>query len=163
LTLPFDHLSYGSAIGIETSEIVHLGMRGLIVGVLVGAFGAWVYRSERAREQFRQQVSSAPAPVRQRAESLASAAVGGSRRIAGVVDASPLPPQVKDRTTRVAAAVQSAVERARGLTKTDGGEQPAEQPLAALVDNPVPEEVLAEEDAAARAAADALREQQAGA
>ncbi len=40
---------------------------------------------------------------------------------------------------------------------------PGEQPLAAFVDNPVPDDVLAEQDAGARAAAEARREREVGA
>jgi hypothetical protein len=133
-------------------------MRSLILGVLTGAFGAWVYYSKLDRDRLRQQLSNAPAPVRQRAESLASAAASGSQRVADVLDASPLPRQVKDRAVQATTAIQSAAERARGVGKTAEGQQPP----ATVVENPAPEEVRAEEDAAARAAADALREQQTG-
>lgn len=137
-------------------------MRELIIGMLIGSFGAWIYRSEQARDQIQQQLSNAPAPVRQKAESLASATVSSTRRVVDVVGATPLTRQLKDRAAQATTAVRSAADKTRGLNRTAGDEQPLEQPLGALIENPTPEELLAEQDAAARATEEARRQQQAG-
>lgn len=130
----------------------------LMFGVLIGGLAAWLYRSEQTREQVRQGLAGAPVPLRQGAESLASAGVSGAERAAGLLGAAPLPPQVKDRAT---AAVRSAAEWARrGGVGSAKETQSTEQP--ALVPNPIPEDILAEQDAAARAAAEARAELQAG-
>jgi hypothetical protein len=78
-----------------------MGLNKLMLGVVVGAFGAWVFTSEAARDQLQ-------------------------------------------RWSRASTA-------------------PAEQPLAGFVDNPVPDDVLAERDASVQAAAAAQREREMGA
>ncbi len=132
----------------------------LIFGVVVGGLAAWLYRSEETRNQVQDRLAAAPAPLRQGSGALAEAAATGAERAASLVDATPLPPRVKDRATATARSVAGLARR--GGAGLAGQPQTAEQPLAALVENPVPEDVRAEQDAAARAAAEARNELQAG-
>ena len=138
-------------------------MRTLIFGAIVGGIAAWLYRSQQARDQLRERLANAPAPVREGAESLAVAAVSAAERAAGTIDSSALPRRVKDSALRVTSAIQSAAEEAR-----PGEPEAAEGPAAveAAVPDPaapvVTDDGLTEEDAAQRAAAEAPREQQSG-
>ena len=138
-------------------------MRTLIFGAIVGGIAAWLYRSQQARDQIRERLASAPAPVREGAESLTAAAVSAAERTAGIIDSSALPRQVKDSALRVTSAIQSAAENARA-TAPEAAVAPAAVEAAApeAVAHVAPDDVLAEEDAAQRAAAEARREQQSG-
>ncbi len=78
----------------------------LILGAAAGALAAWLYRSERAREEVRQRVSQTPESVRRATESVASAAANRVERAAGAVAGTPLPGPLKDAASRTAAAAQ---------------------------------------------------------
>ena len=78
----------------------------LILGVVSGALAAWLYRSERAREDLRQRASQAPESMRRAAQSAASAAAGRVERAAGAVAEAPLPGPLKDAASRAAAAAR---------------------------------------------------------
>jgi hypothetical protein len=138
-------------------------MRTWIFGAIVGGMAAWLYRSQQARDQIRERLANAPAPLREGAESLTAAAVSAAERTAGIIDASALPRQVKDSALRVTSAIQSAAEDARATAP-----QAVAAPAAAEGAAPgsaayvAPDDVLAEEDATQRAAAEARREQQSG-
>jgi gas vesicle protein len=138
-------------------------MRSLIFGAIVGGIAAWLYRSQQARDQVRERLANVPTPVREGAESLTAAAVSAAERAAGIIDSSALPRQVKDSALRVTSAIQSAAEETRP-SEPEAAEGPAA--VEAAVPDPVahvaPDDVLAEEDAAQRAAAEARREQQSG-
>jgi hypothetical protein len=132
----------------------------LILGVVVGVLAARLSSREGALDQLGVWVASAPAPLRERADSVRAATATGARRLTDVVQSAPLPPPVKSRAQAALAAVQTS----RPWT---GG--PATPPQSAeslgvstATETVIPDEVLAEQDAAARAAEDAQREQQAG-
>jgi gas vesicle protein len=108
-------------------------MRGLILGVIVGVVAAWLYRSQQARDTVRERLASVPSPVRQGAQSVAAAAASAADRAASIIDSTALPKQPKDSA-----------------------------PVIESVAHAAPDEVLAEQDAAERAAAEARREQQSG-
>jgi len=98
-----------------------------MIGVVLGAFSAWLYTSPTGRNQAHQWWSRTSEPVRQHVSSLATTTVSGAQRLGA---ARPMPD---------------------------------EQPLTAFVDNPVPDDVLAEQDASAQAAAEARHERETGA
>ena len=138
-------------------------MRTLIFGAIVGGIAAWLYRSQQARDNVRERLASAPTPVRQGAESLTAAAAIAAERAADVIDATSLPRQVKDSALRVTSAIQSAAEEARpSEPEAAGGPAAVEAAVTETVAHVAPDDVLAEEDAAQRAAAEARREQQSG-
>ena len=138
-------------------------MRNLIFGAIVGGIAAWLYRSQQARDQIRERLASAPAPVREGAESLTAAAASAAERTAGIIDSSALPRQVKDSALRVTSAIQSAAKEAvPGEPEAAAGPGAAQEAVPEPVAHVAPDDVLAEEDAAQRAAAQARREQQSG-
>jgi hypothetical protein len=133
----------------------------LIVGVVVGVLLARLSSRKGALDRVRQRVASAPAPLRQRAQSVTSATATGAVRLRQVVESAPLPPLVKSRAQAVLSAVQS---RSQTGSETGGSAQfAADMSFSAAAEAIVPEEVLAEQDATARAAEEAQRERQAGA
>ena len=88
--------------------------------------------------------------------------VYGSKGAQQTVTSAPVTRQLQERAAQATAAVRGV--RAGRQAPGAGQDQPTvERPLTAFVDNPVPDDVQAEQDAAARAAADALRDEQAGA
>jgi hypothetical protein len=124
----------------------------LLLGIVIGAAGAWFYRSRMGGEAGGGGMAMGGQDMRR---SLADAARSGADRAASLIDTTPLPRTVKDRAT---SAVRTGADRLQNVA----GSAPQEQPLAKMVDAPQPEDVRAEEDAARRAAADAQREQQTG-
>lgn len=133
----------------------------LIVGVVVGVLLARLSSRKGALDDVRQRVASAPAPLRQRAQSVTSATATGAARLRQVVESAPLPPLVKSRAQAVLSAVQP---RSQTGSETGGSAQfAADMSFSAAAEAMVPEEVLAEQDATARAAEEAQRERQAGA
>ena len=78
----------------------------LILGAASGALAAWLYRSERAREDLRQRASQAPESVRRAAQAAASAAASRVERAAGAVAEAPLPGPLKGAASRAAAAAR---------------------------------------------------------
>ena len=138
-------------------------MRKLILGAIVGGIAAWLYRSQQARDKVREQLASGPTPVRHGAEALTAAAASAAERAAGIIDATSLPRQVKDSALRVTSAIQSGAEDPQAKEpKAAEARAATEAATAEPVDHLVPDEVLAEEDATARASAEARREQQTG-
>lgn len=139
-------------------------MRKLLLGLLVGGVATWMFRSRNARDYLGQKSANAPAPVRQRAESLAVSTASGVDRLAAIVEAAPLPRQIKDSAGPVIAAARSATDAAREKTHAAAPE-PAqtEGTVAEPVSTGTPADVLAEQDAGTRAAAEALQEKQSGA
>jgi len=73
----------------------------MIIGITLGFVGGYLYGSERARDEARRRLASAPEPVRQATE-----------RISGVISGAPVPSAVKQAATRATAVVQTATERA---------------------------------------------------
>jgi hypothetical protein len=92
----------------------------LLLGVVVGALAAGLYRSERAREEAQRRLSAAPASVQHARQSVAVATAGGAQKLSGAVDAAQLPPQVKDVASRAASGLRSTAERL-GQRPGDGG------------------------------------------
>ena len=132
----------------------------LIFGVIVGVLAAWLSRRAGALDRVRQRVASAPAPLRERAQSVTSATATGAARLTQVVQSAPLPPLVKSRAQAVLSAAQSSGQSGSG---TRGAVQSAPDTTVSVpAETIIPDEVLAEQDAAARAAEEAQREKQAG-
>jgi hypothetical protein len=73
----------------------------LFVGIGLGFVAGYLYGSERAREETRRFVASAPEPVRQ-----------ATARVSDAIDRAPLPDSVKQATARASTVVQAGTERA---------------------------------------------------
>ena len=73
----------------------------LLAGLIFGAVGMWLYRSEQARQKAQQMLGSAPQPVQNLGHTVASATTSSAQRVGGVIDASPLPENVKAAAARV--------------------------------------------------------------
>jgi hypothetical protein len=132
----------------------------LMVGVVVGVLVAWLSRREGALDPIRQRVASAPAPLRERAQSVTSATATGAARLTQVVQSAPVPPLVKSRAQAVLSAVQPG-RQSPGKTG-ESAQSAAETSVSLAAETMIPDEVLAEQDAAARAAQEAQQEKQAG-
>jgi hypothetical protein len=131
----------------------------LILGFVVGVLGARLSRRDSVRNQLREWFAVTPASVRERAESVRSAAVTGAQRLTQVVNSAPLPQVVKSAVQKPLAAAQ-ATREAKG---SNGSARSAENiGLSQSEQGEITEEVLAEQDAATRASEEARREQQAG-
>ena len=138
-------------------------MRKLVIAGLIGSVALWLYRSEQARDRVLQQFTAAPTPVRGGAAFLASATTRGVRRVADVIEAASLSHPLKDRATHVTSALRSAADTAGSRVGLTHDQMSSDHALGGIVENPEPDDLLAEEDAQARAAMDALREKQSGA
>jgi hypothetical protein len=73
----------------------------LLAGLLLGVVGMWLYRSEQARQKAQQMLGSTPQPVQNLGHTVASATTSSAQRVGGVIDASPLPDNVKAAAARV--------------------------------------------------------------
>jgi hypothetical protein len=133
----------------------------LIVGVVVGVLLARLSSRKGALDEARQRVASAPAPLRERARSVTSAAATGAARLTQVVESAPLPPLVKSRAQAALSAIQPRSQTGSGTRGSAQSAADVNFPSAA--ESIIPAEVLAEQDATARAAEKAQRERQAGA
>jgi hypothetical protein len=67
----------------------------LVFGLAIGFLAGYLYGSERARDEARRRLSTAPEPLRRATGTVASAAGGGAQRLAGAVAAAPAPAVVK--------------------------------------------------------------------
>jgi len=136
-----------------------------IVGVLVGILAARLIRREGVRGQIEEWFTLAPSPLREAAESAISVAATTVDQIAVVLEGSRLPPAVKTRAHAAAAAVRANAVAAGPSSGHSESTQPAPEHLGAPsleIQSAIPDEVLAEQDAAARAVEEARRQQQAG-
>jgi len=108
-----------------------------LVGIVVGVVGMWPYRSEEARQQAQQRLSTVPEPLHKAGQTLATKASASAQRMAEVIDAAPLPSQVKEKAAQVTGSVGQAdtgkpdyigtpgVESAAGRDRTGpGGDLP---------------------------------------
>jgi hypothetical protein len=137
----------------------------LILGLLIGGLAVWLYQSKRAREQFGQQFGTGSGTFREGVAAVASATTNSAQRVAHTIDSTPLPPQAKERARAATSAVQSAADRVKQqVAGPTSDQQPGVQvSVPPVAQSPIPEDVLAEQDAATRAAAEAERDRQTGA
>jgi hypothetical protein len=82
-----------------------------------GFMAGWLFGSERARAEAQRRLAAAPQFTQQARQTVAAAASTGAERVSGLIDSSPLPPQVKDTASRVTSRV-----RATGEGQAPGGE-----------------------------------------
>jgi hypothetical protein len=94
-------------------------MRSLL-GVAAGVLAAWLYRSERAREEVRRRLAAAPGSLRQATTAAASTAAGRAARAAGAVAEAPVPRPLKDTVSRAATTVRAAAEKVGGPVPASG-------------------------------------------
>jgi hypothetical protein len=73
----------------------------LLLGVVAGALGMWLYLSEQVRQRAQQGLSAAPEPLQKAGQTVASAATSSAQRVAGAIEAAPLPDTVKNAAGRV--------------------------------------------------------------
>ena len=73
----------------------------LLLGIIFGIVGMWLYRSEQVRQRAQQGLAGAPEPLQRAGQTVATAATSSAQRVAGVIDAAPLPNQVKEAAARV--------------------------------------------------------------
>jgi hypothetical protein len=73
----------------------------LLLGVVAGALGMWLYQSEQVRQRAQQSLSAAPEPLQKAGQTVATAATSSAQRMAGVIDTAPLPDTVKSAAARV--------------------------------------------------------------
>jgi hypothetical protein len=92
----------------------------LLLGVIAGALGMWLYRSEQVRQRAQQGMSAAPEPLQRAGQTVASAATSSSQRMAGVIDAAPLPESVKNVAARVTGGAGAGSQTAGGTTEYIG-------------------------------------------
>jgi hypothetical protein len=95
----------------------------LLFAAGVGFLAGWVYGSERARSEVQRRLNATPQTVQQARES-----------VSGVIDAAPLPRQVKDTATRLTSKARPkaegeyigtpGVESASGRDRTKDGDLP---------------------------------------
>ena len=103
----------------------------MLFAASVGFLAGWLFGSERARAEAQRRLAAAPQSMQQARQSVASVASTGAERVTGLIDAAPLPPQVKDRASRLTSRVQtgaesqSAGEPAPGYIGTPGVESAA--------------------------------------
>jgi hypothetical protein len=72
-----------------------------LAGIVVGMIGMWLYRSEGARQKAQQRLSAMPEPLHKAGQMAATTASASAQRVAHVIDAAPLPSQVKETAARV--------------------------------------------------------------
>ena len=77
-------------------------LRLILLGV--GFVGGYLYGSERAREEARRRLATAPEPVRRATE-----------RVSSAIATAPLPDSVKQMASRATVGAQSAVEQAANV------------------------------------------------
>jgi hypothetical protein len=82
----------------------------MLVGLGIGFVAGWLYGSERARSEAQRRLAAAPQSVQQARQTVAAAASSGAERVSGIIEATPLPPQVKDTASRVTARVRTSAE-----------------------------------------------------
>lgn len=86
----------------------------VLLGAAVGILVAWLSRSERAREEARRRLPTAPESLRQAATSAAAASAGRVGRVAEAIDAAPVPQPLKGPLSRAATTARSAAEKLGG-------------------------------------------------
>lgn len=83
----------------------------MLMGMIVGALAAWLYTSERARNEVQRRLSVAPESVSQLQQTAASVAASGAQRVAEAIDSAPLPDRVKDTASGAAFNVWAAADQ----------------------------------------------------
>ena len=94
-------------------------MRSLL-GIAAGFLAAWLYRSERAREEVRRRLTAAPGSLRQATKATVSATAGQAARAAGAVAEAPVPRPLRDTASRAATTVRAAAEKVSATVPASG-------------------------------------------
>ena len=82
----------------------------MLLGLGIGFAAGWLYGSEHARSEAQRRLAAAPQSMQQARQTVVAAASSGAERVSGLIDATPLPPQVKDTASRVTARVHPPAE-----------------------------------------------------
>ncbi len=86
----------------------------------LGALAAWLYSSERTRNELRQRLSETPESLQQLRQTAASAAASGAQRASEAIESAPVPDQVKDTASGAAFNVWAAADKL-GQPEADAG------------------------------------------
>jgi hypothetical protein len=92
----------------------------LLLGIVAGVVGMWVYRSEQVRQRAQQGLSAAPEPLQKARQTVATAASSSAQRAAGVIDAAPLPEAVKQAAARATAGTGARAPGSATVTNAPG-------------------------------------------
>ncbi|MCA1644504.1 MAG: hypothetical protein LC797_03220 [Chloroflexi bacterium] len=92
----------------------------MLMGVVLGALAAWLYGSERARQEVRWRFATTPETLQQVKQTVTSVAATGAQRLAEAIDSAPLPEQVKDTASDAAFNVWAAADNL-GQPVSDAG------------------------------------------
>ena len=91
-------------------------------GILIGAAGMWLYGSERARNEARRRLESAPERLQQLRPAAAAGISRGAQRLSEMIDASPVPDPVKSAAGDAAFNTWAAAESAAQPTPQSDAE-----------------------------------------
>ena len=80
------------------------------IGAVIGALGAWLYTSERAREQAGSSVGKVRETLHTLGKTGAGPVAGVVQHVAETIDAAPLPEQLKSTASDAAVSAWVAVE-----------------------------------------------------
>jgi hypothetical protein len=97
------------ALPLQETDIMQV-----ILGAVVGIVVAWLYQSERVREEAQRRLATAPESWRQAATSAKGASAGQIERVAQAVDAAPVPQPMKETLGRATTAARSTAEKLGG-------------------------------------------------
>jgi hypothetical protein len=82
-------------------------MRNLILGMIFGGLAVKLYQSSQARDLLRDEFAASPTTLRQGADSLAATTARTAAKVADVIDAAPVPVQIKDQASQATATLRS--------------------------------------------------------
>ncbi|MBV9322956.1 MAG: hypothetical protein JO352_04090 [Chloroflexi bacterium] len=83
-----------------------------VLGIIVGVAGLWLYRSDRARNEARRRLESAPERLQQLRPAAAAGISRGAQRLSEMIDAAPVPDRVKSAAGDAAFNTWAAAESA---------------------------------------------------
>ena len=99
----------------------------IVMGVIVGALGVWLYRSERVRKEVGDRFSGAPESLQHVQQSAASATANAAQRVSEVIDSAPVPEQVKGSVSGAAFNVWAAADNL-GQSAPNAGRAEGDEP-----------------------------------
>src|SRR5215208_6975705 len=91
-----------------------------LLGVAAGILAAWLYRSERTREEVRRRVAAGPGSLRRATEAAVSATAGQAERAAEAVAEAPVPGPLQDTVRRAATTIRAAAEKVSNTVPASG-------------------------------------------
>jgi hypothetical protein len=123
-------------------------MRNLILGAILGGLAVKFYQSQQGQELVRGQLANT---------------ASNTGKMADIIDAAPVPTNMKDQADQATAALRSVARSAQQRSTRDTTPATTSTTAVATTLTSIPDDVLADEDAATRAANEARHEQEIGA